>query len=189
MAATTNENFLHPMIYTGPKDQKDVTSLFITDKRIVFEAGPLSGQDGPLKGAKYAHVTEAQGRRLRQVGKSQSPDQPDLFVWPENTVLGPQVVGREEHDDVIARLAASEASVAELTDVVNSLAGELADAIKKVDEREVSDDALTENVAELRGIVAKLAEGVDAANKKADAAAKAGKKADPAAVTAPPDGA
>lgn len=91
-------DFIHPMIYTGPKPQKDMSHIF-PGRPLVFKPGPLSEQPGPLEGQKYADVTEKEGRHLVKRF-------PDLFKWPEGTQLGPQIVSREEFDDLKARFEA-----------------------------------------------------------------------------------
>lgn len=96
------DDFLYQLIYTGPKEKKDAQSALNTLHSLVFEAGPLSAQAGPLNGQKYADVTEAQGRRLIKRF-------PELYRWPDGGVpSGPVAVTREEYEAILARLDALE---------------------------------------------------------------------------------
>lgn len=97
---------LHTMIYTGPKPEKRVE---ITGRLepIIFKPGPLSETDGPLKGQKYADVTEKEGRILQRRA-------PGMFAWVEGTQLGPQVVSRDEFEALKDRVADLEALVRQM---------------------------------------------------------------------------
>lgn len=96
------DDFLYPLVYTGNKPEKNVQMLLGSLVPVIFKLGPLSEQEGPLYGQRYADVTEKQGRLLVK-------RLPEQFRWPEGIKLGPQLVTREEHDALADRLAALEA--------------------------------------------------------------------------------
>jgi hypothetical protein len=103
----TKDSFLYPLLYTGPtsREQKDMTHVF--GRTLVFKRDTLSAQPGPLEGQRYADVTEHEGRTLVKRW-------PDLFRWPDGTQLGPQVVSRDEYDDLTAKYEALALRVAAL---------------------------------------------------------------------------
>jgi hypothetical protein len=98
-------DILHPLLCLTNKEEKraEITGRL---EPIVFKLGPLSEQPGPLFGQKYADVTEKEGRQLVRRA-------PGLFKWPEGTILGPQMVSRDEFDALRDRMEALEATIAE----------------------------------------------------------------------------
>lgn len=96
-----SEKFLYPLLYTGPRDRKEMNLAGVYDP-FIFEArpdAPYTRDDGTPFPACF--VTEDHGRQM--LARC-----PQLFKWPEGLQLGPTHVTREEYEAVCERLAALE---------------------------------------------------------------------------------